>query len=327
MRRTVAAVFVLCVLHVPLLHSESGRFRQPVDRIGVTGEVQATRRPVRAKATTSISSTLTLSAFGTATLDGVISPGEWDAAGSVTLLINLPGGGTAPATLFVMNDAANLYLALRFAPNAADPANSVSLAFEFDNNDDGIAANGDDLIGFSPGIDFVDQFRTNTPPCPPGSSEAACAFTDVSAGGTNDGAGFFANDGTVSVFEMRHPLNSGDIGHDFALSVGNSVGFFLFLRLFNAAGAFADTSFPGFRDYGHIVIAAPNTPTPTNTSTSTPTNTPTNTPTSTPTSSPTSTPTSTPTLVPVVPTLNESGTLIFGLLIAMAGLLLLIRRR
>jgi hypothetical protein len=54
---------------------------------------------------------------------------------------------------------------------------------------------------------------------------------------------------------------------------------------------------------------------------------PTPTPTTTPTSTPTSPPTSTPTPVPVVPTLNERGMLIFGLLVAGAGLLLLIRRR
>jgi uncharacterized repeat protein (TIGR01451 family) len=72
-----------------------------------------------------------------------------------------------------------------------------------------------------------------------------------------------------------------------------------------------------------------NTPTstPTNRPTNTPTNTPTSTPTNTPTSTPTSTPSGTPTPVPVVPTLNESGMLIFGLLIAAAGLLLLVRRR
>jgi hypothetical protein len=71
---------------------------------------------------------------------------------------------------------------------------------------------------------------------------------------------------------------------------------------------------------------ATNTPTntPTNTATNTPTSTPTNAPTNTPTSTPTNTPT---TAVAIVPTLNESGMLIFGLLIAAAGLLLLVRRR
>jgi hypothetical protein len=62
------------------------------------------------------------------------------------------------------------------------------------------------------------------------------------------------------------------------------------------------------------------------------TNTPTSTPTSTPTATPTNTATATPTSTPVVPqapvpTLNQSGMLLFGLLIATAGLLLLIRRR
>jgi hypothetical protein len=40
----------------------------------------------------------TLSGFGTASVDGVISPGEWDPAGSVDFLVNTPGGGTAAAT-------------------------------------------------------------------------------------------------------------------------------------------------------------------------------------------------------------------------------------
>ncbi len=77
------------------------------------------------------------------------------------------------------------------------------------------------------------------------------------------------------------------------------------------------------------VLCPPPTPTntPTRTPTSTPTNVPTNTPTNTPTNVPTSTPTTSPTLVVVVPTLNGSVTFAFGLLIAAAGLLLLIRRR
>ncbi len=72
------------------------------------------------------------------------------------------------------------------------------------------------------------------------------------------------------------------------------------------------------------------TNTPTNTATNTPTSTATNTPTRTPTNVPTGTPTNVPTSTPVpaavVPTLHESGMLIFGLLIAAAGLLLLRRR-
>ena len=51
-----------------------------------------------------------------AVVDGVLSPGEWDTAGHYDFPANrspAEGGGTVPATLFVMNDATNLYLALR----------------------------------------------------------------------------------------------------------------------------------------------------------------------------------------------------------------------
>jgi CSLREA domain-containing protein len=59
-----------------------------------------------------------------------------------------------------------------------------------------------------------------------------------------------------------------------------------------------------------------------------PTPTPTNTPTSISTATPTSTPTNTPNPIPAdIPTLNDHGLLLFGLLVAAAGLLLLIRRR
>jgi hypothetical protein len=55
----------------------------------------------------------------------------------------------------------------------------------------------------------------------------------------------------------------------------------------------------------------------------TPTNTPTSTPTNTPTSTPTNTPTSTPALPVNIPTTSEGGLLVFGLLLAALGYLLL----
>src|SRR5262249_7574318 len=42
-----------------------------------------------------------LSGVGTATIDGKLSPGEWDSAGKMDFLVNLPlsdGGGTTPGT-------------------------------------------------------------------------------------------------------------------------------------------------------------------------------------------------------------------------------------
>jgi hypothetical protein len=54
--------------------------------------------------------------FATAAIDGVLSSGEWDRAARLDFAATIgkgAGGGTAPATLFTMNDAQNLYLALR----------------------------------------------------------------------------------------------------------------------------------------------------------------------------------------------------------------------
>jgi hypothetical protein len=46
-----------------------------------------------------------LSGSGTAAIDGVMSPGEWNGAASIGFPANVPsrdGGGTTPATLFIM---------------------------------------------------------------------------------------------------------------------------------------------------------------------------------------------------------------------------------
>src|SRR5439155_13122542 len=108
---------------------------------------------------------------------------------------------------------------------------------------------------------FVDDYRTNLPPCPPGGPEAQCGPMDTETGGTVDGAGGFVDTAGVIVYEMSHPLNSGDAGHDFALHPGDAVGFFAFVRMF-AGVQFGDTDFPGFRNYARIIVAdtAPSTP-------------------------------------------------------------------
>ncbi len=200
-----------------------------------------------------------LTGKGIAMVDGIMSPGEWDGAGRVDLVVNTPGGGTTPATLYIMNDNLNLYLAVHFARQIIDPGNSLS--FGFDNNDNGVAENGDESFGLGYGIDgprFIDGFRTDIPPCTPDAGPAGCGFSDIDYGGTNDGQGAFRNDGTFSVYEMSHPLSSGDVGHDFALSAGQTVGFYLQLRMIGTGGQwpqdYGDTYFPGLRNFGHILI-------------------------------------------------------------------------
>ncbi len=188
-----------------------------------------------------------LAGCGTATVDGTMARREWRHADSIRFDANLPDGGTTSARLFVMNDDANLYVALRFARAVVDPGNSLGL--EFDNDHDCTRENGDDAVVMNPDIgDLTDDFRTNDPPCPPGSPPAACGPRDVDAGGTNDGHGAFANDGAFTVYEISHPLDSGDVGHDFALGAGDRVGMFVFLRMIGAGGVFpddfGDTTFP-----------------------------------------------------------------------------------
>ena len=210
----------------------------------------------------------TMQGVGTATIDGVMSSGEWDGADKIDFNANVPGGGTTPATLYVMNDAANLYLALKFQRNVVDPLGN-SLGFEFDNNNDGVAENGDDAIVFHATAGFFDDFRTNDPLLCPGEGNppATCGPADTDDNGTNDGVGAFQNDGAYSVYEMSHPLNSGDTGHDFALSFGDTVGFYLSLRMIREPGNYpndyGDTDFPGFRNYAKITIVAAPPPYPT----------------------------------------------------------------
>ena len=180
-----------------------------------------------------------LSGVGTATIDGVIDAREWAGAGRAVFPVNLIGGGTTPGTLFVMNDAVNLYLAVEFN---ADAPERNSASFEFDNDHDGVwPENGDDTLSFHPGFGFFDGVRTNASPCPPNRSSGACGFEDsdsrllpsdvTTVGGTNDGAGGFSNAGGVTRYEFSQPLDSADDASDFTLGPGDTVGFMLRITL------------------------------------------------------------------------------------------------
>src|SRR5215217_7743031 len=107
---------------------------------------------------------LVLRGFGTATVDGALSSGEWDGAGRVELAAAAPaadGGGTIPTLLLAMNDATTLYLAVRLAEPSFQ--RSPFSSFEFDNDHDGVREEGDDLIEVSRGqhtiTNFFDEFR------------------------------------------------------------------------------------------------------------------------------------------------------------------------
>jgi len=200
-----------------------------------------------------------LSAFATVApvVDGVLSPGEWDTAARLEFSVFPPpgeGGGMAPAVLLVMNDRVNLYLGLQVMRSSLGSSN---VGFEFDNDHDGKAENGDDSLELgSPAGALRDAFRSNEPPCSAGSPPASCFFLDTEAGGTNDGRGAATNNGVFSFYEISRPLDSDDDLHDFSLLTGDAVGFYLH-AVFCADICSATTIVPGIQVYQEITIAPP----------------------------------------------------------------------
>jgi hypothetical protein len=205
---------------------------------------------------------ISLTGSGTPVVDGVISPGEWDAAGSVSFTATVAGGPSVPGTLRVMNDATNLYLGV----SVREPVLG-STAFRFDNNHDGSGIEqGDDnlAIGFGvspPGANkLADGTYSRLPPCPAGFT---CGFQDTELGGTTDGFGAFHVSGDEVDYEISHPLDSADNAHDFSLHAGSVVGVLFQVVTRNALGASSITQPFGSTVLSDIVIQPPDTTPPT----------------------------------------------------------------
>jgi hypothetical protein len=213
--------------------------------------------------------------YGTAVIDGVMAADEWKTAARIDFPANLPsndGGGTTPASLYIMNDGSNLYFAIQVARTSFGGATNPM--FLFDNNDDGCPWEGDDGFGMYVGIysppTLSDIYRYSCPGTPEGSVGCSAMDTESSRGilpaGKIEGQTAATNDGTFTIIEMSHPLNSGDALHDIALRPGDSAGFHLSLRLFSltpacnfGAACYADTELPAggsYNSYGRIMTAA-----------------------------------------------------------------------
>jgi hypothetical protein len=155
-----------------------------------------------------------MSAFATGgppTIDGIVSPGEWAAADSTTFTLE----ATYMTTLYMMNDATDLYIAITVTDATLSSDDQWVIAF--DNNNDGVAFGlGDDHLVTRGDSPFSDHFWTNDAVNP--------LRLDTDVGGTSDGAGVNAASGGVNSFELRHPLNDADDIHDFSLVVGAMIG-------------------------------------------------------------------------------------------------------
>ncbi len=155
-------------------------------------------------------SRVTLSAWTSreATIDGKIDDSEW-AAAAKSDVDTLYGR----STVYMMNDAKNLYIAVKVRDN-----NLGDTIGKFDQivvdlhapDDNGQFKAGDDSIGCQPPRTFDDAFVTSDGNfLSDRSVDGECAVTRI---------------GDFNHFELRHPFNSGD-PQDIALKFGDGVAF------------------------------------------------------------------------------------------------------
>src|SRR5262245_55781585 len=146
------------------------------------------------------------SAYGIATIDGVKSPGEWDAA---TPRAVFQTGTLSGALLYVMDDDVNIYLGL-FVPDSTLAQDA--LWTRFDSKHDGITMVGDDEVNGSTSQFFDSHFD--------GVSWAIQDFRrqGSAAAATMPGGAFF---------EIAHPINTGD-PDDMFVGPGQTIGLCVF---------------------------------------------------------------------------------------------------
>lgn len=143
-------------------------------------------------------------------LDGSIGDTEWGGATSYSVTV-----GNRSVVIYVMNDAQNLYIAVRVStPNAGYSRDAVRFEFDNDNDGDFYEMNHDAIQLYLDG-EFADWSSGH-----PGNVLRA---SDQMNGGTTDGGGGARSSQSDNFFELSHPLNSGD-ALDIALEPGDMVG-------------------------------------------------------------------------------------------------------
>ena len=142
-------------------------------------------------------------------INGVIDPDEWSLADWMDFTV-----GSHSGRMYVMNDAGNLYIALRLQDDDASDNDEMKIFFDNDNGG-GALQLGDDVIWHTT-VQFRDGYHE-----PPLATDY-----DEDDGGSTDGSGDRTRDGSnVWYVEFSHPLNTADDSHDFSLSYGDTVGF------------------------------------------------------------------------------------------------------
>jgi len=194
---------------------------------------------------------VSLSGYGTATIDGNIQAGEWAAAGTKTFG---PLAGGYNGILYMMNDGTNLYVAVSISGDdefGVGPSDGLYISFDNDHGGGTSPQEGDDgLFYYTPPF-FDDAFY-----------QVAVGWRrDIDVvGGTSEAQGGGSRQGALNHFELSHPLDSADDAHDFSLSVGQTVGFGLRIYVDGtgyplSAYGLGDILDPS--NYANYVIASP----------------------------------------------------------------------
>ncbi|MBS7657522.1 hypothetical protein KEJ33_06335, partial [Candidatus Bathyarchaeota archaeon] len=183
-------------------------------------------------------------------IDGILSSEEWSDASSKEFILNIQGE-VKRAQIFVKNDRTNLYIMLVIFDINYSPNDCVW--FIFDNDNDGISEDKDDLLFITASGTYADCYLSVY-------DASYLRVFDNSDDGTNDLMASVRHtkryDVGDYVFELSRPLNSFDIKHDFVLPLDNKIQFRLeFNYTFN--GGYYSISWPCPSVFAEIKAIAP----------------------------------------------------------------------
>ena len=183
-----------------------------------------------------------LTGRGTAAVDGVLKRGEWAQAGKTSFSITVPTGKKVEATVYAMNDADVLYMAVEFPYRADENAAAIAL-----DGGSGFFAPGSDLIvwneaGFG-AFRGVDPRR-----CPGG--QATCMVQNTTPDVQTFGRAVLGGKRRKSVYEFAYPLTGGDM----RLMPGDTVRYRLAVQL-GQGGNTTTTYFPDLFSFGKAGVS------------------------------------------------------------------------
>lgn len=191
------------------------------------------------------------------TIDGALGPGEWGGAATAVFAASGPSGPVG-VRVSVTHDETYLYLAAAITRRDAFSFND-GVAFEFSNDNSGVAQEGDDIVIGSASAGVIaagDWYRYD---CEQATEPAGCNQSDVHGGGTNDVLFGFGTQTlgpfTTGAFEWRKELDSSDDDHDFSIVPPQTVGMFVQVSLYDTSSdSYLHTFYPGFRVYCALTI-------------------------------------------------------------------------